>query len=48
MGHIHGVGGPARRVLMLRAAKTSVCEHGVFLVGASVAMLSGTGIAPVH
>ena len=32
MGDIHGVGGSARRVLMLRAAKTSVLLSLLFVV----------------
>jgi predicted protein tyrosine phosphatase/membrane-associated phospholipid phosphatase len=32
MGHIHGVGGPAHRVLILRAARTSVLLSLLFLV----------------
>src|SRR5438105_13979049 len=32
MGDIHGVGGPARRILMLRAAKTSVLLSLLFVV----------------
>ncbi len=32
MGDVHGVGGPPRRVLILRAAPTSVLLSGLFLV----------------
>lgn len=32
MGHLHGVGGPARRALMLRAAKTSVLLSLLFMI----------------
>ena len=32
MGDLHGVGGPARRALMLRAAGTSVLLSLLFLV----------------
>ena len=32
MGDVHGVGGPARRALMLRAARTAVLLSVLFVV----------------